>query len=116
MSDGVAASVVSRYLSARGFHRSEWHPSASVRGWGNQSSGFKCEQSYADSSSPAVRVSWIPGDGYRTRARKDVREQITLQIAALSAELEKKYVVHMEKPDQVFGGDPYLMVTEKKSE
>lgn len=109
----VKASAVSRYLGGKGWERSEWHPSAQVRGWGYQSSGYKCEDFYDFKHRPVVRVSYIPGDGYRGEvetANALVREKVERLRRVLSV----RYDVQLETPDSTFGGDPYLMVVKRK--
>lgn len=113
---GVKASAVSRFLGANNEPRSEYHPSAQVRGWGQTSSGFRCEQSYAENGDEIVRVSWMPGDGYRSTSVREKQKLVSEKIAALRELLSARYKVAMECPDYVFGGDPFLIVSEKEAD
>ena len=103
----LKASSVSRYLGAKGFDRSESCGSYA------QTTGFRCEEAYDFNHRPAVRVSWIPGDDYRTHDSKDVSAIVLANVKAMQQALSVRYVVRLEKPDQTFGGDPYLMITKK---
>lgn len=112
----LKASAVSRYLGKKGWTRSEWFPSAQVRGWGHQSSGYKCEDWSDHNFLPVVRVCWIPGDGYRTVKAKEASALVLEKVKALRDELSERYVVQLEIPDATFGGDPYLMVAKREEE
>lgn len=113
----INAASVSRFLGGRGWNRYEWVASAAVRGWGYGTTGFKCEESFDFDRRPAVKVLWILGESSRlglspTQGRALVKKK----VLELSDELSVRYSVVREFPDQVFGGDPYLMVTARKEE
>lgn len=111
----LKAAAVSRYLGRKGWTRSEWFPSAQVRGWRHQSTGYRCEDFYDFNHRPAVRVSWQPGDGYRQRVM-EAEAMVREKVEALRVVLSERYVVQLETPDATFGGDPYLMVTKREEE
>lgn len=104
------ASAVSRYLGGKDWTRSEWFPSGQVRGWGHQSTGYKCEDWSDFNHRPCVRVSWIPGDGYRMQDPAKTYAMVRSKVHKLKEDLSEKYLVQYEEPDATFGGDPYLMV------
>lgn len=110
----IRASAVSRYLASHEWRRSEWIPSAQVRGWGHHTTGFRCEDSYDFNHRPAVRVSWVPGEGYRGTARDDLDAIVKAKVRAMAETLAEKYDVATETPDSTFGGDPYLWVTARE--
>lgn len=103
----ITASAVSRHLRTQ-----DWARSFTGQG-GHRKAGYRCEDSYDFNHRPAVRVSWIPGDDYRTHDSKDVSAIVLANVKAMQQALSARYVVRLEKPDQTFGGDPYLMITKK---
>lgn len=107
--DGPAAkaSAVSRFLGRRGFDRSEYHASGSVRGWGESTQGFTAEQ-----SGDHVRVTWKLG--YRPRLATGARhaEQVK-QLTAVKEALAERWDVELLGAEN-FRDWPTLKVSQRR--
>lgn len=103
----IKASSVSRYLGAKGFSRSESCGPT-------RTTGYRCEDTYDFNHRPCIRISWIPGDASRTTPPSEVHARLCVKVREMYEALSVRYNVTREKPDNVFGGDPYLMVTSKE--
>lgn len=90
------ANVVSRLLSKSGLRRAEWWPSAAARGWGTQTSGFRC----VNGAALAVRVEYVVGDEHRGMNADQRRQVNDRELSAIVRKLEKRYDVALIKCQQ----------------
>lgn len=97
----LRAAVVSRYLKAHGFERSESHTTM-VRGWHNYSSGFRATQ-YDD----VVRVEYIPGSFGRLASLDEAVKYELSYLKRVIEALDGKYRATLHEDSLT----PYVVVT-----
>lgn len=87
------AAAVSRLLAAAGARRAEYWPSAAVRGWGTQTSGFKCSQR----PDATVVVAYVVGDDQSGVLEHQKLSHSDHELRTLTRKLATKYdAVHIE--------------------